>query len=61
MDPLKNRRNNPRHRAAFRAQGEYFRRFDDAGLVADLAELLEAPRAIRGLSRAIELEAPWLS
>src|SRR6516164_11529330 len=39
LDPGKNRRNDPGHRAAFRAQGEYFRQYDDAGFVADPAEL----------------------
>ena len=49
LDPLRNRRNNLGHRAAFWAQGEYFRRFDDAGSAADLAELLAAWRAIETL------------
>ena len=42
LDSRKNRRNDPGHRAAFRAQGDYFRQFDDAGFVADPAELLAA-------------------
>ena len=46
LDSSKNRRNDPGHRAAFRAQGDYFRQFDDAGFVADPAELLAAWRAI---------------
>jgi hypothetical protein len=45
-DPLRNCRDDPRHRAAFRAQGKYFRRFDDAGSFADPAELLAAGRAL---------------
>ena len=52
-DPLRNRRNDPGHRAAFRAQGEYFRRFDDAGSVADPAELLAAWRAIEDSGRQV--------
>src|SRR4051812_28488300 len=39
FDPLRNRRNEPVHRAAFEAQGEYFRSFDDAGFVADAGEV----------------------
>jgi proteasome lid subunit RPN8/RPN11 len=46
LDPRGNRRNDPRHRAAFHAQGEYFRRYDDAGFVADPADLLRACRQI---------------
>src|SRR5262245_42721564 len=46
FDPRKNRRNDPGHRAAFHAQSDYFRQFDDAGFVADPAELLAACRAI---------------
>ena len=53
LDPLRNRRNDPGHRAAFRAQGEYFRRFDDAGLVAGPAELLAAWRAIEDSGRQV--------
>jgi proteasome lid subunit RPN8/RPN11 len=46
LDSPKNRRNDPDHRAAFRAQGDYFRQFDDAGFVADPAELLAVWRAV---------------
>jgi len=46
LDSRKNRRNEPGHRAAFRAQGEYFRQFDDAGFVADPSELLAVFEAI---------------
>ena len=53
LDPGKNRRNHPGHRAAFRAQGEYFRQFDDAGFVADPAELLAAWRAIEDSGRQV--------
>ncbi|MET0764631.1 MAG: hypothetical protein ABWY29_07175 [Blastococcus sp.] len=44
FDPMKNRRNEPAMRAAFEAQGEYFRSYDDAGFVADAAELLDIYR-----------------
>ena len=53
LDAAKNRRNDPDHRAAFRAQGEYFRQFDDAGFVADPAELLAICRAIEESGRQI--------
>jgi len=46
LDSRNNRRNDPGHRAAFRAQGEYFRQFDDAGFVADPRELLAVFQAI---------------
>jgi hypothetical protein len=44
FDPHKNRRNDPAHRPAFEAQGTYFRDYDDAGFVADSAELLDVYR-----------------
>src|SRR5215467_2411957 len=53
LDPRKNRRNDPGHRAAFRAQGDYFRQFDDAGFVADPAELLAAWRAVEDSGRQV--------
>jgi proteasome lid subunit RPN8/RPN11 len=59
LDSRKNRRNDPHHRAAFRAQGEYFRQFDDAGFVADPAELLAVCRAIEESGR--EIVAPFHS
>jgi hypothetical protein len=46
FDPTKNRRNDPTMRAAFEAQGTYFRAYDDAGFVADAAELLEIYRGL---------------
>ena len=46
FDPRKNRRNDPAIRAAFEAQGQYFRSFDDAGFVADPAEVLQAHRRL---------------
>jgi proteasome lid subunit RPN8/RPN11 len=53
LDSSKNRRNDPGHRAAFRAQGDYFRQFDDAGFVADPTELLAVCRAIEDSGRQI--------
>jgi proteasome lid subunit RPN8/RPN11 len=46
FDPRKNRRNDPAMRPAFEAQGTYFRAYDDAGFVADSAELLEVYRRL---------------
>ena len=40
FDPATNRRNDPRLRSAFEAQGSYFKSYDDAGFVADSRELL---------------------
>jgi hypothetical protein len=46
FDPQKNRRNDPAMRPAFEAQGTYFRAYDDAGFVADSAELLDVYRRL---------------
>jgi proteasome lid subunit RPN8/RPN11 len=46
LDPRRNRRNDPAHRAAFHAQGSYFRAYEDAGFVADPADVLRAWRRI---------------
>lgn len=46
LDPRRNRRNDPANRAAFHAQGSYFRAYEDAGFVADPPELLRAWRRI---------------
>ena len=46
FDPRKNRRNDPAMRPAFEAQGTYFRAYDDAGFVADSAELLDVYRRL---------------
>jgi proteasome lid subunit RPN8/RPN11 len=59
LDSRKNRRNEPGYRAAFWAQGEYFRRFDDAGFVADPAELLAVYRAIE--DSGAQIVAPFHS
>jgi len=48
LDPHQNRRNEPGHRAAFHAQGSYFRAYEDAGFVADPIDLLRAWRRIEG-------------
>jgi proteasome lid subunit RPN8/RPN11 len=42
LDPHRNRRNEPGNRAAFHAQGSYFRVYEDAGFVADPIDLLRA-------------------
>jgi proteasome lid subunit RPN8/RPN11 len=46
FDPRRNRRNDPTTRAAFEAQGEYFRSYDDAGFVADAGEVLDVFRRV---------------
>jgi proteasome lid subunit RPN8/RPN11 len=46
FDPTRNRRNHPTLRPAFEAQGSYFRAYDDAGFVADPAELLQVHRRL---------------
>jgi proteasome lid subunit RPN8/RPN11 len=46
FDPLRNRRNDPDIRSAFHAQGSYFRSYDDAGFVADPAEVLAVHRRL---------------
>ena len=51
FDPHRNRRNEPANRAAFHAQGSYFRVYEDAGFVADPTDLLREWQRIerRGL------------
>jgi proteasome lid subunit RPN8/RPN11 len=44
FDPRRNRRNSLQNRAAFEAQGTYFRIHDDAGFVVDGEEMLVAER-----------------
>jgi len=41
FDPRRNRRNDSAYRAAFHAQGTYFRRYEDAGFVADPQDLYQ--------------------
>jgi proteasome lid subunit RPN8/RPN11 len=57
FDESKNRRNDPRYRVAFHAQGDYFRQFDDAGFVADPTELLAVWRTVEQSGR--EVIAPF--
>ena len=53
LDSRRNRRNDRGNRAAFEAQGDYFRRHDDAGFVADPTDLLAAYRRIEDSGREI--------
>jgi proteasome lid subunit RPN8/RPN11 len=53
LDPRRNRRNQAGNRAAFEAQGGYFRRHDDAGFVADPTDLLKAYRRIEASGRDV--------
>jgi proteasome lid subunit RPN8/RPN11 len=57
FDPQQNRRNEPPYRGAFRAQGSYFRRYEDAGFVADSTELRTVWRAAE--ERGLEPVAPF--
>jgi proteasome lid subunit RPN8/RPN11 len=57
FDPQRNHRNDPAYQPAFHAQGDYFRQFDDAGFVADPAELLAVWRAVEESGR--EIVAPF--
>jgi proteasome lid subunit RPN8/RPN11 len=53
LDSRRNRRNEPANRAAFQAQGDYFRRHHDAGFVADPTDLLRAFRQIERSGREV--------
>src|SRR5215216_7554198 len=53
FDPKQNRRNIPQNRAAFEAQGTYFRAHDDAGFVVDGKELLIVERAVGEVGQTI--------
>ncbi len=53
LDSRRNRRNESGNREAFEAQGTYFRRYDDAGFVADPADLLAAYHRIEESGREI--------
>jgi proteasome lid subunit RPN8/RPN11 len=53
LDSRRNRRNESSNRAAFEAQGDYFRRHDDAGFVADPSDLLMTYRRIEESGREI--------
>ena len=53
FDPTRNRRNSLPHRAAFQAQGTYFRAHDDAGFVVDSQEMVIIDRAISQTGQTI--------
>jgi proteasome lid subunit RPN8/RPN11 len=53
FDPTQNRRNSPEYRAAFEAQGIYFRAHDDAGFVVDVKELADVERAVDQVGQMI--------
>jgi proteasome lid subunit RPN8/RPN11 len=53
LDSRHNRRNESGNRAAFEAQGDYFRSHDDAGFVADPNELLAVHRQIEASGHEI--------
>ena len=57
FDPRRNRRNDPDYQPAFHAQGSNFRSYEDAGFVADPAELREAWRAAE--AAGLESVAPF--
>ena len=57
FDASNNRRNDPHYRAAFRAQGDYFREYEDAGFVADPRELLRVWRTAESTKQ--EIIAPF--
>jgi len=57
FDARRNRRNDPAFQPAFHAQGSYFRRYEDAGFVADPAELYEAWQAAE--AAGLEPVAPF--
>ena len=57
FDPRRNRRNDHAYRAAFHAQGSYFRQYEDAGFVADPSELYEVWQAAE--AAGLEPVAPF--
>ena len=57
FDPLRNRRNEPANRAAFHAQGSYFRQYEDAGFVADPADVLHVWRTVE--ASGLDVIAPF--
>ena len=59
LDQTHNRRNDAANRAAFHAQGAYFRDHDDAGFVADPTDVLNAFRRIE--ERGFEVVAAFHS
>lgn len=57
FDPQRNRRNDHAYRAAFHAQGSYFRQYEDAGFVADPTDLYEVWQAAE--AAGLEPVAPF--
>ncbi|HEU5484461.1 MAG TPA: Mov34/MPN/PAD-1 family protein, partial [Microlunatus sp.] len=57
FDPTRNRRNDHAYRSAFHAQGAYFRRYEDAGFVADPTDLFEVWRDAE--AQGLEPVAPF--
>jgi len=53
FDSTQNRRNSPQNRAAFEAQGTYFRAHDDAGFVVDSTEVADVERAVNQSGQVI--------
>ena len=57
FDPRRNRRNDRAYQPAFHAQGSYFRQYEDAGFVADPADLFEVWQAAE--AAGLEPVAPF--
>ncbi|HET9649337.1 MAG TPA: hypothetical protein VFP34_14065 [Microlunatus sp.] len=57
FDPRRNRRNDEVYRPAFHAQGSYFRQYEDAGFVADPADVYAAWQAAE--AAGLEPVAPF--
>lgn len=57
FDPSRNRRNDRAYQPAFHAQGSYFRQYEDAGFVADPADLYRVWRAAE--AAGLEPVAPF--
>jgi proteasome lid subunit RPN8/RPN11 len=57
FDPSRNRRNDPAYQPAFHAQGSYFRQYEDAGFVADPADLYHVWRTAE--AAGLEPVAPF--
>ncbi|MEZ4656068.1 MAG: hypothetical protein R2911_00680 [Caldilineaceae bacterium] len=53
FDSAQNRRNVPENRAAFEAQGAYFRQHDDAGFVVDSKEMLAVEQDVAQAGQTI--------
>ncbi|HEY5846691.1 MAG TPA: hypothetical protein VIT42_07875 [Microlunatus sp.] len=57
FDPSRNRRNDRAYQPAFHAQGSYFRQYEDAGFVADPADLYQVWRTAESVG--LEPVAPF--